>query len=51
MNLLWTAAALMAFVTFAVHTFVGTSFSQVPLVVAPGTGFLSADNTAYSGRR
>jgi prepilin-type N-terminal cleavage/methylation domain-containing protein/prepilin-type processing-associated H-X9-DG protein len=32
-------------------TSVGTSFGLVALPVAPGTGFLSADNRAYDGRR
>ena len=34
-NVFWIAAALMAFITFAVHTFVGTRYA-VPALVGAG---------------
>ena len=36
-NLLWAAAALLALVTFAVHTFVGTAYAVPALVSAAET--------------
>lgn len=34
LNLFWTIAAIMAFFTFVVHTFVGTRFAVAPLRAA-----------------